>query len=111
MSRIIPALVAFVLLCLTVPSFGATLVVDQASPRAADTAAGTATAPLKTIGAAVAKVKPGDTILVKPGIYREQVELPAGKADAPIILAGTDAKNRPSIRASDVLKDPGRRPR
>jgi RNA polymerase sigma factor (sigma-70 family) len=37
-----------------IPSFGATWVVDQLSPRAADGGAGTAAAPFRTIGAAVA---------------------------------------------------------
>ena len=106
MSRIAPALVASVLLYLAAPSFCATLVVDQRNPRAADSGAGSAAAPFKTIGAAVAKVQPGDTILVKGGTYREQVELPAAKAEAPITLAGADAGARPSIRGSDVLKGP-----
>lgn len=94
------------LLCLVTSGWCATLVVDQANPRAADTAAGTAAAPLKTISGAVAKVKPGDTILVKPGIYRENFELPKTTAEAPITVAGTDPKNRPSVRGSDVVKGP-----
>ncbi len=52
---------------------GAVYYVDQSHPRAADANAGTEALPFKTIAAAVAKVKPGDTVLVKSGTYRETV--------------------------------------
>jgi hypothetical protein len=50
-----------------------------------DTAAGTAEAPLLTIGAAAALAQPGDTVVVHEGVYREWVNPPrGGTAAAPI---------------------------
>jgi parallel beta-helix repeat protein len=63
-----------------------TIVVNNQHPSAADDAAGTADAPLKTINAAAQLAQPGDTVLVHPGVYRERVS-PArgGEAGKPII--------------------------
>ncbi|MFZ9937535.1 MAG: hypothetical protein ACO3JG_10840 [Luteolibacter sp.] len=52
---------------------GRTLVVDNRAPAAADTSDGGEDSPLKTIQAAADRAMPGDTILVKGGIYREWV--------------------------------------
>ncbi|RRS01510.1 right-handed parallel beta-helix repeat-containing protein [Glycomyces terrestris] len=50
-----------------------------------DTAAGTAEAPLLSIGAAAALAQPGDTVVVHEGVYREWVNPPrGGTAEAPI---------------------------
>ena len=50
-----------------------------------DTAAGTAENPLLTIGAAAALARPGDTVMVHEGVYREWVSPPrGGTATAPI---------------------------
>jgi parallel beta-helix repeat protein len=52
-----------------------------------DTDAGTAAAPWRTIQHGVDALKPGDTLLIGPGIYREQVEIKnGGTAQAPITL-------------------------
>jgi parallel beta-helix repeat protein len=48
-------------------------------------AAGCANAAYTTIGAAVAAANPGDTIVVCPGVYAEDVVVPAGK---PLALEG-----------------------
>jgi len=53
----------------------ATLVVDQNAVHAADTNPGTRARPFKTISAAANRVKPGDIVLVRPGVYRESVSL------------------------------------
>ena len=105
-SKTVAALTAPMMLLLAACGWSATLVVDQRNARATDGGTGTEEAPFRTLGAAVAKVQPGDTILVKRGIYREQVELPAARADAPITLEGADAEERPSIRGSDVVTGP-----
>ena len=62
-------------------------IVDQRSPAASDSNAGTSNAPLKTIGKAVSMVQPGDTVLIKAGVYREVVELKtSGTEGKPITL-------------------------
>ena len=78
---------------------GATLWVDAAA--GSDTNPGTTSSPLKTIQAGVNKAVAGDSVRVKPGVYRETVTPPkggsAGKplwiiADGPgVILDGSDA--------------------
>ncbi|MEV3936088.1 right-handed parallel beta-helix repeat-containing protein [Glycomyces sp. NPDC049804] len=61
-----------------------------------DTAAGTAEHPLLSIGTAAALAKPGDTVVVHAGVYREWVNPPrGGTADAPIVYqAALDADGR-----------------
>ena len=62
-------------------------VVDQAHAKANDANPGTAEAPMKTLGKAVALVQPGDTVTVRPGIYRESVLLKtSGTAEKRITL-------------------------
>jgi hypothetical protein len=50
-------------------------VVDQTHRGASDQNTGTAQAPFKTISKGVSAARPGDTVLVKAGIYRETVEV------------------------------------
>ncbi len=79
------ALVFAFLLSLTGWARGAVYVVDGQSPRASDANPGTAEAPLKTINRAAQLVQPGDTVIVKAGVYREHVRLTrSGKPGAPI---------------------------
>lgn len=61
-----------------------------------DTAAGTAEDPLLSIGAAAELAKPGDSVVVHAGVYREWVNPPrGGTADAPITYqAALDADGR-----------------
>ena len=55
---------------------------------------GTKTAPFGTIAFAASKAKPGDTVKIGPGIYREQISFKkSGRKDAPITFAGTRGKN------------------
>ena len=62
--------------------------VDGSNPACTDAGPGTAAIPYCTISAAVAAHGgPGVTVLVKPGIYREQVHVTAsGAAGAPFVL-------------------------
>lgn len=46
------------------------------APRGNDHAHGTQASPLRTIGACLDRVRPGDTCLIHKGTYREQLTLP-----------------------------------
>lgn len=48
------------------------------SPRGQDSSPGTEDQPLRTIQAAAERAKPGETVRILPGVYREWVQPPAG---------------------------------
>jgi len=50
------------------------------SPAGNDTAVGTVAAPLKTVGAAVAKAVTGQTVVLRAGTYNESVVIPSSKS-------------------------------
>ena len=57
------------------------------SPRGDDANPGNAQAPFRTIGHALQKALPGDTVWVEDGIYEEIISFPrSGKPEAPIVL-------------------------
>jgi parallel beta-helix repeat protein len=63
------------------------LYVDQANPSCSDAGAGTASQPFCTIGAAAAKVGPGQTVEVAAGTYTEAVTVPvSGTSSAPVLF-------------------------
>ena len=80
-------LFAVVMALLPGPLAAATYYVDQASAGASDKNPGTQAAPWKTISRAAGakELKPGDTVLIGSGVYRETVRhhglRRAGKAD------------------------------
>ena len=85
-----------------------TLVVDQRHSRANDDNPATPDAPLKTIAAAVARAEPGTVIQVRPGIYREQIEVTtAGTRDRPIVLEGVrdDDGRMPAVSGNIAAPD------
>ncbi len=89
---------------------GKTYVVDQRSPVANDTNPGTAEAPFKTIGAAAKVVQPGDTVVIRSGVYRESVVIETnGTADKPIRFQPDVAANV-VVTGADVLTDLTREP-
>jgi hypothetical protein len=53
-----------------------------------DAHAGSISAPWRTIGAALSRLRPGDTLYVRGGVYVERVKLdvPAGRPGAPIVV-------------------------
>ena len=79
-------------LCLILPVSVATAVDGRTivvSPAGNYAAAGNAEQPLRTISAAAALAQPGDTVLVKAGIYRERVAPPrGGEPGRPITYRG-----------------------
>jgi parallel beta-helix repeat protein len=84
------------------PAFAKTYYV---SPSGNNSNAGTsAGAPLKTINKALEKVVAGDTVYLRGGTYREQVEVKrSGAAGKPIIIAAYPGEI-PVIKGSDVVK-------
>jgi hypothetical protein len=80
-----------------------TLIVDNAHLRAADANPGTREAPLRTISAAAKRAKPGDIVLVRPGIYREAVTLTvSGKAGQPIVFK-SEAPGKAVVSGADPV--------
>ncbi len=70
-----------------------------------DKAAGTAAAPWRTIQRAVDALKPGDTALIGPGIYRETITVKSGgTADKPVALAALPGA-RVVVTGADRLGD------
>jgi parallel beta-helix repeat protein len=66
----------------------ATLHVDQNNAQCTDAGAGTQQEPFCTISAAAAQVGAGDTVVVRPGTYDEEVVVAAsGTESAPIVFA------------------------
>jgi parallel beta-helix repeat protein len=76
---------------LTASAGAATYYVDNQSPAASPLGPGTEAQPYNTISAAIAGHRgAGITILVKHGIYREQVQITAsGTSDAPFVIKAT----------------------
>lgn len=79
--------------------------VDAANARADDKNAGTQAAPLKTIARAMAMLRPGDDVIVGPGVYREGVVIPslAGATVRTTLRAATPGTT--VIKGSAVVKD------
>ncbi|MCC7492146.1 MAG: right-handed parallel beta-helix repeat-containing protein [Fimbriimonadaceae bacterium] len=91
---------ALLILLLLRPGGAAELLVDQAAPTASEAGPGTAAQPFRSVARAVAVARPGDTVLVRPGVYRESVVLRSGgapgqpltlRASGPgVVLSGAD---------------------
>ena len=79
---------------------GATLYVDGKASAGGD---GSEKKPFKTVQAAADKVNPGDTVIIKPGIYFESVDVKRfGTKDAPVTFkADKVQKNRVIITGAD----------
>ena len=89
-----------------VASRAADYYVDRSSPNCSSSGPGTEAQPYCTIASAVAAHNgPGVTILVKPGVYREQVTIPAsGSAGSPFVLRAHGG--RVVVEGSDDLSNP-----
>lgn len=83
----------------------ATYVVDQRHPKAGDENPGTPEAPFKSISRAAALAAPGDTVLIRTGVYRESVTVAnAGTAEQPISFLAAPAA-RVTLTGADLLTD------
>lgn len=77
--------------------------VDALNPRSADTNPGTEDAPLKTLGAGLRLAKPGTTVRVAEGVYRESLELTvSGTPDAPLLIEARPGE-RVVLRGADPI--------
>lgn len=88
-------------------------VVDPGHPAAADGNQGTAARPLRTIGAAVRRVRPGERVVVKSGVYREAIEPRCGGTGpdrmvsieaapgARVVVSGSEILTAPWVRSRD----------
>jgi len=96
-----PFLSQAILLCLVSAAPANEYWVDQRHKEATDAHPGTREEPWLTVGKAAATLQPGDTVVVRPGVYREAVVPKAsGTAEKPItyraegdgvVLSGADA--------------------
>ncbi len=91
---------------LPMPASAATYYVDGQSPDASDGHPGTAEAPWKTISRAAAaeELRPGDTVVIRAGVYREHVEVRvSGEPGRPITFtAAPDA--RVVLKGSELVR-------
>lgn len=82
----------------------AVYIVDTNAPNASDANPGTQEHPFKTINRAAQGVQPGDVVIVKAGIYREQVRLTrSGRRGAPISFIA-DPLGAVMVTGADVIK-------
>jgi parallel beta-helix repeat protein len=86
-----------------------TVYVSNAGPSCADAGPGTQALPYCTISAALAgHHAPGDSIIVLPGLYREQVTVPAsGTSGSPLVLQTQGSPGSPVVvDGADDFADP-----
>jgi hypothetical protein len=77
--------------------------VIQDHPQAADSNPGTKEQPFRTISAAAKIVRPGDTVIVAPGLYRESVTLTvSGEPGKPIVFR-SEVPRKAVISGSDIV--------
>ena len=70
-------------------AFAATYYVDGGNPQADDNGNGSAEQPFRTIARGVRALRAGDLLVVRRGIYRENIEVMAsGTSDSPIRITG-----------------------
>ncbi|HJN17585.1 MAG TPA: right-handed parallel beta-helix repeat-containing protein, partial [Armatimonadota bacterium] len=82
--------------------------VDQSAENASDANPGTDAEPWLTVSHAATTLQPGDTVLVKPGVYREVVSVRvSGAQDRPITFRAVreDPSDRVVITGADAVED------
>jgi parallel beta-helix repeat protein len=83
------------------PLLAETYVVDQAKGK--DSNSGSANSPVQTLGAAVEKLEPGDTILIRDGVYREHVSVKVLGTESKPLVIKADAGAKPVLSGADVV--------
>ncbi|MEO6463771.1 MAG: right-handed parallel beta-helix repeat-containing protein, partial [Candidatus Eisenbacteria bacterium] len=86
-----------------------TYFVDGSNPACSNSGPGTSVVPYCTITAALAaEAGPATTIRVAPGVYREQVTIPAsGTAGIPLVIQGDGTSGNPVlIEGGEIFSDP-----
>jgi len=79
------------------------------SPMGDDAAAGTEAAPFRTVQRGAEAARPGDTVLVAPGIYRERVAPPRGGIEGQPIVFRSAQRHQAVIKGSDEWRPEWRR--
>lgn len=98
--------VTLLALALVGPARAATYYVDRQAPNASDGNPGTEQSPWQTIGKAADSLQPGDVLLVKPGVYREQVVVRvSGTEERPITFRAlrVEPEDRVVISGADEI--------
>jgi|GEM_PF-1455114 len=100
----VPRVAALLIAFVPIPGLSAaTYLVDQAKGN--DTNSGTESSPLLSVQAGVDKLKPGDTLLIGNGIYRETVNVkPMGTKAAPILIKAAPGA-KPVLSGAERITD------
>ncbi len=98
-------IIAFAAFAFCAAAHGRTLVADVSNPAAADRNPGTIELPFRSLRTAALRAKPGDLVLVKPGIYREAVLVPSGKPGAPVRIEASGTE-KPVVTGADIVTGP-----
>ena len=107
MMRSLSRLLFFVLVFGVADVRATTYYVAQ-SPKAVDSNPGTEATPWRTISRAAAakELKPGDTVVIHAGVYREHIEVKvSGEPGRPITFAAAPG-NRVVIKGSELVRGP-----
>lgn len=105
-TRLSVLLALLMLGAVTASAPGATYYVDGQLPEAADDHPGTAETPWKTVSRAAGaeELRPGDTVIIRAGVYREHVEVTvSGEPDRPITFAAADGA-RVVLKGSEAVR-------
>ncbi|MDD5711513.1 MAG: right-handed parallel beta-helix repeat-containing protein, partial [Smithellaceae bacterium] len=100
--QLLTTIITAIILCLYAHSSPATEYYVSATG-GSDINGGSSSAPFKTIGAALRKAGAGDTVMIKPGTYREMLQLQRGGTDAKHLLSLRATGPKVEIKGSDVV--------
>ncbi len=82
---------------------GRLYIVNYSHPYCTDCGVGTKDQPFRSIGAAVTLARPGDTVLVHGGVYREMISPSiSGEADKPITIRAQEGETV-TVKGSEVF--------